>query len=320
MNIKIGFYGDIKGKTDLLVAALFEGEKNAPKELQTVDQGAYEVARAAIQKKRFSGKEGEQFASYDGELRETSELLLVGLGKKDKWSREKFRKRIAGILSYAKCQNVKSVRILAEAFAGAPIRIDETAELAAETLDRADYRFDKYLTKKKDEPKREVGSIELLYSKKAQKSAFEKSLTRARVIAEAVNFTRNLINEPANVMPPRELARFAREVARQGKLRCTVLGPSEIRKNRMGGIIAVSQGSDEPAQLIVLEYGQAYKKRGTVCLVGKGVTFDTGGISIKPSRDMEKMKYDMSGAASVIGILKAASRLKLPVHVVGIAP
>ncbi|MBI3999505.1 MAG: leucyl aminopeptidase, partial [Candidatus Omnitrophica bacterium] len=193
------------------------------------------------------------------------------------------------------------------------------AELIPETLDRANYRFDKYLTKKNNS-KREVQSIELLYSKKAQKAALEKSLKRARVIADAVNFTRNLINEPANVMPPRELARHAREVARQGKIRCQILGPAEIKKLKMGGIGAVSQGSHEPAQLIVLEYGQAYKKRGTVCLVGKGVTFDTGGISIKPSRDMEKMKYDMSGAAAVIGILKALSRLKLPVHVVGLAP
>ncbi len=320
MKINIGFYEEAKSKTNLLVAALFEGEKHPPKALQAIDAGAFKVAQNAILKKRFSGKEGERFTSYDSALGKADELLLVGLGKKDKWSHEKFRKRVAGILAYGKSQNTKSIRVLAETFVNGPVKLDETAELIPETLDRADYRFDKYLSKKKDEPKHEVQFVELLYSKKAQKVSLQKSLDRARVVADAVNFTRNLVNEPANVMPPREIARYAREVARQGKFRCTVLGPAEIKKLKMGGVIAVSQGSHEPPQFIVMEYGQAYKKRGTVCLVGKGVTFDTGGISIKPSRDMEKMKYDMSGAATVIGILKAASRLKLPIHLVAVAP
>ena len=320
MEIKIGFYGEKKPKVDLLVAAVFQGESGPPKALQTVDPGAFEVAKKAIQKKRFSGKEGEHFASYDGAIECAHELLLVGLGKKDKWSREKLRKRSAGILGYGKCQNAKSVHVLAETFSSGLIRIDDTAEIIPETLDRTDYRFDKYISKKKDEPKREIDSVGLLYSKKAQKNSLDAALRRGRVIAEAVNFTRQLINEPANVMPPRELTANARKVAREGKLRCQILGPSEMKRLKMGGIIAVSQGSHEPPQLIILEYGSAHKKRGTICLVGKGVTFDTGGISIKPSKDMEKMKYDMSGAAAVLGIMKAASRLKLPIHLVGIAP
>ncbi len=320
MKITIGFYGETKSIADLLVAASFEGEKNPPRALQAVDAKAFEVAKAAIQKKRFSGKEGEQFSSYDGMLKGGNEFLLIGLGKKDAWSREKLRKRIASVLSYGKCHNMKSLRILAETFVSGSIRAEETAELIPETLDRADYRFDKYQSKKKDSPKHEINSIELLFSKKSQGQALKKSLDYARVVAGAVNFTRNLINEPANVMPPRELAAQARQVAREGRLRCQVLGPNEIKRNKMGGIIAVSQGSHEPPQLIILEYGQAHKKRGTICLVGKGVTFDTGGISIKPARDMEKMKYDMSGAATVMGVLKAVSRLKFPLHIVGIAP
>ena len=117
MNIKVGFYGEKKPKVDLLVAAVFQGETAPPKALQITDPGAFEVAKKAIQKKRFSGKEGEQFASYDGAIECANELLLVGLGKKDKWSREKLRKRSAGILGYGKCQNAKSVHVLAETFA-----------------------------------------------------------------------------------------------------------------------------------------------------------------------------------------------------------
>src|SRR5205814_4174024 len=101
---------------------------------------------------------------------------------------------------------------------------------------------------------------------------------------------------------------------------CEIIGEAELKRLKMGGILAVNQGSTTPPALIVLEYGQKYKKNGTVCLVGKGVTFDTGGISIKPAKDMEKMKYDMSGAAAVIGTRGVVADLKLPIHVVGIAP
>lgn len=320
MNISIGFISEAKSKTDLLVFGLFEGETNPPKALNVVEPAAFQLVKTMIQKKRFAGKEGEQYSTYHDDFKRTSQILALGLGKKDSWSREKFRKRVAGILSFAKSQNGGSIQILAETFTERGIRSDEAAALIAETLDRAQYRFDKYLSKKKDTPKKEVDSIGLLFSKKDQKKVLETALSQARIIADAVNFTRTLINEPANVMPPRELARYAREVARAGKIKCQVLRPAEIKKLKMGGVIAVGQGSHEPYQFIVLEYGSTHKNKGTVCLVGKGVTFDTGGISIKPSRDMEKMKYDMSGAAAVIGIFKALSRLKLPVHVIGLAP
>ena len=320
MNISIDFIHESKTKADLLVFGLFEGEANPPKTLQVAEPVAFQMIKTAIQKKRLSGKEGEQYSTYHDQFKRTSQILALGLGKKDSWSREKFRKRVAEILNYAKNQNCKFVQILTETFTDRSLTSQEVAGLIPETLDRAAYRFDKYLTQKKDAPKKEVDRIELLFSKKEQKKTLETALEQARIVADAVNFTRNLINEPANVMPPRELARYAREVARAGKIKCQVLGPGEIKKLNMGGVIAVSQGSHEPAQFIILEYGNAYKNKGTICLVGKGVTFDTGGISIKPSRDMEKMKYDMSGAASVLGIFKALSRLKLPLHVVGLAP
>ncbi len=320
MKISVGFYDETKTKADLLVFGMFDGETKPPKALLTIEPAASKILSNVIQKKRFQGKEGEQYSTYNDQFKHTNQILALGLGKKDAWSREKFRRRIAGVLNYAKNQNAASVQIIAETFAANSIRLEETAEIIPDTLDRAEYRFDKYLSKKKDTPKKEVATVELLFSKKAQKKSLESAIEKSRIIADAVNFTRNLINEPANVMSPRELARYAREVAREGKMKCQVLGTAEIKKLKMGGVIAVGQGSHEPSQFIILEYGSAHKNKGTICIVGKGVTFDTGGISIKPSRDMEKMKYDMSGAAAVIGIFKAISRLKLPIHVVGLAP
>ena len=320
MDIKVGFYEEQKAKADLLVFGSFEGETVPPRSVQVVEPVAFEIVRSAIKKKRFGSKEGETFGTYHDDFKRANQILALGLGKKENWSREKFRRRVAGILSYVKAQSAKKVQILAETFTDRSVHAEEAASLISETLDRADYRFDKYLTKKDDALQKQVEAVEIVFSKKTQRKALEKAVADARIIADAVNFTRNLINEPANVMTPRGLAHFAKQVAKEGKLRCQVLGPGEIKKLRMGGVIAVSQGSHEPAQFIILEYGGSYKNKGTVCLVGKGVTFDTGGISIKPSRDMEKMKYDMSGAAAVIGIMRALSRLKIPVHVVGLAP
>lgn len=321
MNIKIGFYGETKGKSSLLAAACFEGEINLPKDLQKLDGRAWELAKSAFRAGRFSGKESDQFSAFDGLLSQGNELVLLGLGKKDKWSREKLRKRVAGIFHYARANHHPSVRILAETFSGGGVRLSDVAALLPETLRLAEYRFDKYITREKEErAKQKVESVELLYAKPRDRKLVSEALERAEIISEAVNFTRTLINEPANVMSPETLAAQARQAAREHHLKVEVSGPAEIKKLKMGGILAVSQGSHHPPQLIVLEYGAGYKRNGTICLVGKGVTFDTGGISIKPSKDMEKMKYDMSGAAVVIGTLRAVSRLGLKLHVVGIAP
>jgi leucyl aminopeptidase len=321
MNISTHFYNELKSKTNLFVAATFEGEANLPKDLAKLDSRAYELAKAAFAAKRFGGKEGEQFSSFDGELIQGNEFLLVGLGMRDKFSYEKLRKKIGSVFNYGKANHGKTIRILAETFAGGAIRFNDICEVLPETIELADYQFDKYITRDKEERvARKVETVELVFSKPLQKKLISEALERAQIVSAAVNFTRDLINEPANVMSPQELAAQARAVAQEGKMRVEVLGAAEIKKLGMGGVIAVSQGSHNPPQFIVLDYGSAYKKEGTICLVGKGVTFDTGGISLKPSKDMEKMKYDMSGAAAVLGIMKAIGQLRPKHHIVAIAP
>jgi len=309
----------VRAKADLLVVASFLN--SLPKaSLNSLEPVALGTMNQAVQKGRFSGKDGETFSIYGDHLNVANELVLIGLGKKENWTREKLRQKIAGILTLGKMRNARSVRILAETFVGKSVGAAELAESIPETLLLAEYRFEKYQTMGKGAKKQGVQAVEILYSNKVRGAVLEKALKRAQVVAESVIFTRNLINEPANVMSPREVAVQARRIAREGKLRCEVLGPAQVKQKGMGGIVGVSQGSKEPPQLIVLEYGSAYKRRGTICLVGKGVTFDSGGISIKPSGGMEKMKYDMSGAAAVLGTMKGVSRLKPKLHVVSITP
>lgn len=320
MKLTNRFYPDQLTKVDLFAVGVFEGESKPFKDFSKLDPAAFNVAALAIKEKRFSGKPGEQFHGFNPSFEQGKELLLVGLGKKDSWSRCGLRKAAAGILNYANASSVKTVRVLAEGLAVGKVKLDEVVSEIPTTLNLANYKFDRYQTKESLLPKRSVGAVELLFAKSAGRKEIEKKLGNARVISEAVNFTRDLVNEPGNVLSPREFAERARKVAKENGIRFDILGPAEIKKSKMNGILAVSQGSHEPPQLVVMEYGSSYKKSGTVCLVGKGVTFDSGGISIKPSKDMEKMKYDMSGAAAVVGTLKAISQLKLKIHVVGIMP
>lgn len=320
MKLTSRFYQDQLTKVDLFAVGVFEGEAKPAKDLEKLDPAAFEIASLVIKEKRFTGKSGEQFHGFNPTFAQGKELLLVGLGKKDKWHRCGLRKTAAGILNYANANAMKTVRILAEGFVAGKVKSADVALGIPMTLELAHYKFDRYQTKESLLPKRSVGAVELLFGKPAGRKEIENALQEARVVSRAVNFTRDLVNEPGNVMSPKELAERARKMAKENSVRFDVLGPAEIKKRKMNGILAVSQGSHQPPQLIILEYGAAHKENGTVCLVGKGVTFDSGGISLKPSKDMDKMKTDMSGAAAVLGTIKAISELKLKIHVVGIAP
>jgi leucyl aminopeptidase len=190
------------------------------------------------------------------------------------------------------------------------------------------YRFDAY-QRNGDEPQGKVASLALLFERAGDLRAARAGAREGTILAECTNIARDLSNEPANALPPAELARRAQAVAREVGLGCRVLGVPEMRKLGMGAILAVGQGSAHPPRLVVLEHrgGRAGAKAAAkgakgrsdaICVVGKGITFDSGGISIKPAQGMDEMKHDMSGAAAVVGVLRACALLRLPMHVVGV--
>src|SRR3990167_1496177 len=320
MNITIGSFERVKSKVDLLVAGMFEGDAKPPLVLKKLDGTAFQLVQSAIKNKRFSGKKDEQFHGYLDSLRSSNEILVLGLGKKENWKYEPARRATAGALNFANANKLKSIRILAECFLGGAVKLEDVAFLISQTIDLATYKFDRYQTKEELKPKRTVESVEILFSQLSKKKEMTQMIEEGRLIAGAVNFARDLINEPGNRLQPRQLADCARDLAKESGLRSEVLGIAELKKNNMNGILADAQGSHQSPQLIVLEYGVSHKRNGTICLVGKGVTFDSGGISLKPSGGMEKMKCDMSGAAAVLGTMKAISKLKLKIHVVAVIP
>jgi leucyl aminopeptidase len=169
--------------------------------------------------------------------------------------------------------------------------------------------------------------VAILLEKGADLRAARAAASVGVCVAESQNLARDLSNEPPNALPPAALARAAQKLAKETDLRVRVLGPAELRKRKLGAMLAVADGSSHTPRLIVLEHNAPVRARGvkgakrrpaTVCLVGKGVTFDSGGLSLKSPNNMIRMKHDMSGGATVIGALRAAALLKVPVHVVGI--
>lgn len=287
-------------QADLLGVGCFEGEKLA-KEYAS---------------KKFSGKCGELAFLPTASNRAAKSVLLIGLGKKEKHTLERIRHSAAKVVAHAKSMKYETSRFDLESFSG-KFSAEDAAQAAVEGARLSTYRFDKY--KSKPAPMSSLTSFDLYVSSSAHAASVKKAVKEAEIISEGVAFTRDLANEPANVMTPDRLAQAAKEMARKNNLTCQVLTEPEIRRLKMGGLLGVAQGSANPPRFIVLQNRVSHSKKPIV-LVGKGITFDTGGISIKPSNDMDKMKFDMCGAAAVIGAMKVIANLKIPVKVVGLVP
>ncbi|HTY38654.1 MAG TPA: leucyl aminopeptidase [Bacteroidota bacterium] len=261
----------------------------------------------------FTGKHGESVILYS-DRKIVRRVILVGLGEWNKLSAETYRRAAAG--AARKAHTLKERRITMFL----PASKANAASVAAAFTEGALlglYKFDKYISKKSDAPQ-PMEAITFCSEGRAGLAAIQGAMKRARVISEATILARDLANAPGNEIYPETLAEAARISAERNGFAATILDERAIRELGMGGVLGVSQGSARPPRFVVLEYGD--KKKRPVVLIGKGVTFDSGGISIKPAAGMAEMKMDMSGAASVVGTFEAISRLKLPVHVIGLIP
>jgi len=242
-------------------------------------------------------------------------LLLVGAGKREQFNGATLRKIAGAALRSLKGKSVKNFAFLA----GGALPAAEGAEALAEGFIAANFETDKYKTDKKE---KKIEAIALAGFPEAEIAAAEKGLAAGRIIAEAQNFTRDLVNEPSNKLTPRILAEKAEAMAKEAGLAVDILDERRIAELKMGALLSVAQGSVEPPRMIVVTYTPANLKAGApvIGLVGKAVTFDTGGISIKPADGMEKMKYDMAGGATMLGAIRALAALKPSVKVICVVP
>ncbi len=243
-------------------------------------------------------------------------LLVVGGGDAKSFNDVHLRRMAGAAVRYARARRLRQV-----AWPLAPVgrqpqnQSPESVQAVVEGAILADYDADSYSTeRKKDE--RGMDQLLLATAGREPTEQEEAGAHRGRVIAEAQNFVRDLVNEPSNILTPRELGRRALQMAQQFGLECQVFDEDAIREMKMEAFRAVAQGSDEPPRLIVVRYNPPDAPPTPVIgLIGKGITFDTGGISIKPATDMHEMKTDMAGAATMLGVMRTLPQLKLPVRV-----
>jgi len=300
-------------RADLVAVFIHQDEQIFHKQIEETSR-RLASRLAAVDTGDFKAKEGEASLIYVQKGSVARRVLLVGLGEKKKLSLERYRRAAATASKRGRTLKAKRIALFLP-----PIdrQAADVVAAMAEAAYLSLYKFEKYVTKKNDD----IASVEevvLCTEKPALVKLGETSVRSAQIVAEATCLARDLANAPGNEIYPETLAQAARESAERCGFSATVLDEREIKDLGMGGVIGVSQGSTHPPRFLILEHGRPSKR--TVVLVGKGVTFDTGGISLKPSANMAEMKMDMSGAAAAIGTFEAVSRLKLPVHLVGLIP
>jgi leucyl aminopeptidase len=298
---------------DALVVGVYEGEKPEANVLAEIDKRSGGVLTSLIETGELTGKAGETVYIHNpGEMR-ARRLLLIGAGKLADFNTDGVRRMAGTAARLLRGKNVRRFAFLRRS----QLPLGESAQAAVEGALLALYDPDKYRTSDKEE--RHVEEM-ILATTEGEGEELRRGVERGRILAEATNFAREIINEPGNLMTPTELARRAEEMAQTFGLEIDVLDEARMKELGMGALLGVAQGSAEPAKLIALSYLPNTDATETMAIVGKGLTFDSGGISIKPAEGMERMKYDMSGGAATIGALRAIAQLKPPINVLGLIP
>ena len=300
-----------------LAVAVFKDEKSSEGILKSLDDAVGGMISEALKAEEFAAKDGETaYFQVTGKDLKPRRVLLIGCGARETYQAAKITQMAGSAARFLRSKNVKSIGLVPRA-EGDPEKIAQMAVVGA-TMGL--FEPDKYRTKDKEE--REIDVVTVI-AEDGDEKALSRGAERGRIIGESINFTRDLANEPGAYMTPTIMAERAREVAKEFGLSYDVLDQKKMEKLGMGSLLGVARGSDEPPKLIILKYEPSRfkaNKSGLLALVGKGITFDSGGISLKPGENMELMKYDMTGAATVIGTMRAIAQLKPSVPVLGVAP
>lgn len=300
--------------------AYFLPEKFSNKELDTIIDGCGSEVAAFLKEVKFTGAKGSIAGlpvSDDG--KKFTHLMFAGLGKKDKDKKFCFETLRRAIGTVVKCGQGKKLETLGLQLPEAKdfdMKSKDFVEQLYVITSIAGYKFDQFISKPKDDKTKPL--IVSLCVTKADQKDMKKGEEVGQVIAESVNRARHWIDTPPSQLTPTDLATHAQKLAKEHGLKCTVFDEKKIKSMGMGGLAGVSAGSDQGAKLVILEYTSKKEKSPTLGFVGKGITFDSGGLSLKPANYMETMKEDMSGASSVINTLAAVGQLKPDVNVVGV--
>ncbi len=309
-------------KGDLLVSCLEQDENSNVIVRKNI--GGKEL-KNAIALGDFKGESNDSLLIYptaQGKQKSSARrVLILGFGKSHNKSLTELREqcRVTGGTIAVKAAKLKAERICLCLPSFKTMKNDDVVECVLEGILLGDYRFLKYKkTDRKDAAYTGIREI-IIYAASGFK-AMRHSMDKAGLVAIAAKEARDMANEPGNGWTPESFARYGRKLARRYKMRCTVLGKNDLKRAKMGGILAVNRGSSEPPRMVILEHRTSKKHAETILIVGKGLTFDSGGVSLKPSAGMQDMKYDMCGGAAVLSTMRVIGEEKPDVNVVAIIP
>ncbi|MHC4267870.1 MAG: leucyl aminopeptidase [Planctomycetota bacterium] len=308
-----------KEPTDVIIINLFENVKKLPPELNAINKASGGIISNLLENDDFTGKLSETIIVPTNKKIMPKRILLVGLGKAAELSSDKIRQATGTASRLIQNKKFKNPLILLYKTKYKEISIDDVTRAVVEGILLSLYNFTRYKTLKKED-KTTITNFTLVVQKKDALPRVKSVAKNTQIVADSVCFTRDIVNMPGSDATPTFLANKAKEIAKKAGVKCKILSSPEMKKLGMGGILNVSRGSDQPPKFIILEYNTKKKTNDTIVLIGKGVTFDSGGISLKPGANMDLMKADMSGAAAVLGTLKAISTLKPSTHIVGLVP
>ncbi len=302
-----------------IVVNLFEGTTSPGGATGAVDRALGGQIQAIIEAGDFKGKRDEMIVLYPpkGAL-PAQRVLVVGLGKPEKFTLDGVRYAAAVAARKARALGVTHVHTVMHGAGAGGIEPRRAAEAVVEGTLLGLYRFRELKTERDDDPP-DVEALTLVEFDAAQVEAMREGARVGRIIAESTMLARDLSNRPANIATPAHIAQVARQVAEETGLRYRLLDKAKMEALGMHLLLSVNQGGGEPAQMVILEHN-AESDLPTVALVGKGITFDSGGISLKSGSGMARMKGDMSGAAAVLGAMVAVAQLDLPLRVIGLMP
>ena len=314
--MRIAFADARLPKAGTLVVGVLEGKKLSPSAVELDRRGGGSLA-AAIAASRFTGKKEETLTIAAPRGLSHERVILLGLGKAEDLDAQRLRRLGGAVVPALNATGTATAAIAVDKLPGSRLDPGAAAANLAHGAMLRSYRFDKYRTKEKPEQKPSLKELTVLT---AATASARRAYAPLEKIGEGVFFTRDVVSEPANIIYPESFAREALTLRKLG-VKVEVLDERDMKKLGMGALLGVGQGSAKPPRLVILQWrgNPRAKNKAPVAFIGKGVTFDTGGISLKPAQGMEEMKWDMAGAGVVVGLMKALAGRKARVNAVGIA-
>lgn len=317
MNVSV-----IKGKlqenkSQAIILALFQDQKKLTGTSLSVDQASHGLISEFLKTDDFTGKPSQIAVIYTCGIIPSPRIALVGLGKKSEVNAEKVRGAFAKVMQHLRNINVRESSTFVD-FNLLPRGKDKIVQAMVEGVLLGLYQYTPYKTVGREDI-REMEQLNIVVDESKYSSVLAE-VKEAQTIVAAVYLARDLVSTPANEMTPSILAVKAKEIARRNNVTCKVIDRAGMKKLGMNSLLGVAAGSKEEPKFIILEYKGGKKDKAPIVLVGKGLTFDSGGISLKPAEKMDEMKSDMAGGAAVMATIMAAADRRLPLNVVGLIP